>query len=88
MKHILDQLARSGLLFDDQMVAAILAGNPPPLQEIVLALVIGALDAEAVVRGDPKSTWNERRIARQCLAVAFLGAITCVRNQEDSCDEI
>ena len=88
MKRILGQLARSGLLWNDAMAGAILAGKAPPLEEIVLALVIGALDAEAVVRGDPKSTWNERRIARQCLAVAFLGAIACVRDQEDWCDEI
>jgi hypothetical protein len=55
-----------------------LAGNTPPLDEIVMALVIGAMDAEAVVRADPKSSWNERRIARQCLAVAFLSAMAIV----------
>jgi hypothetical protein len=82
MKRILDQLARSGLLVDDEMVAAIFVGNIPPLEEIVLALVIGALDAEAVVRGDPTSTWNHRRIARQGLALAFLAAIACTKEQE------
>jgi hypothetical protein len=68
------QLARSGLL-PDEMAAAILAGHKPPLEEVVTALIIGVMDAEAVVRGDAKSSWNERRIARQCLAVAFLAAI-------------
>lgn len=81
MKRILDQLARSGLLFDDDMVATISAGKTPPLEEIALALVIGAMDAEAVVRGDPKSSWNEKRIARQCLTIAFLSAIACAKEQ-------
>jgi hypothetical protein len=81
MRRILDQLARSGLLWDDDMVAAIFAGHTPLMEDIVLALVIGAMDAEAVVRGDPKSTWNEKRLARQCLAVAFLSAIASVKEQ-------
>jgi hypothetical protein len=50
MKRILDQLARSGLLWDDDMIAAILSDNPPPMEELVLALVIGAMDAEAVLK--------------------------------------
>jgi hypothetical protein len=74
MREIYDQLARTGLL-SDEMEKAIRFGDGPPLKEIVLDLVIGAMDAEAVVRGDPQSTWNERRIARQCLAIAFLSAI-------------
>ncbi|MGJ5818792.1 hypothetical protein [Paludibaculum fermentans] len=82
MKRILDQLARSGLLWDERMVAAIFAGNAPPLEEIVLAVVIGAMDAEIMVRSDETSTWNERRIARQALAIAFLSAIACVRERE------
>lgn len=82
MNAILDQLARSGLLFDDVMVAAILSGTTPPLEEIVLALCIGTLDAEVMVRNDPKSSWNEKRIARQCLAIAFLTAIACTRDRE------
>jgi hypothetical protein len=82
MNAILDQLARSGLLVDDDMVAAIFAGNVPPLEELVMALVIGAMDCEAVVKGDPKSTWNERRIARACLTIAFLAAIACTKEQE------
>jgi hypothetical protein len=81
MRRILEQLARSGLLFDDDMVAGIFAGNIPPLEEIVLMLLIGAMDAEAFVRADARSTWNEKRLARQCLAVAFLSAIACIREQ-------
>jgi hypothetical protein len=79
MRRILDQLARRGLLWDDDTVTAIFAGDMPPLEDVVLALVIGAVDAEVVVRGDPKSTWNEKRIARQCLAIAFLSAISCAK---------
>lgn len=79
MKRILDQLARSGLLWDDDTVTAIFAGHTPPMEDIVLALVIGAMDAEAVVRGDPKSTWNEKRIARACLAIAFLAGMACTK---------
>jgi hypothetical protein len=74
MKRILDQLARSGLLLPDDS-AAILAGNTPPVEEIVMALVIGAMDAHAVIVGDPKSSWNEKRLARMALAVAFLSAL-------------
>jgi hypothetical protein len=81
MKRILDQLARSGLLWDDEMVAAIFAGNILPLDDIALALMIGVMDAEALVRGDAGSTSNEKRIARQCLAVAFLTLVACAKEQ-------
>jgi hypothetical protein len=68
------QLAHSSLLPDD-LATAILAGNTPPIEEVVLHLVIGALDAHAVVLADRHSTWNEKRLARMALAVAFLGAM-------------
>jgi hypothetical protein len=79
MKRIFDQLARSGLLLDDDMIAAIFDGTVPPIENIVFELLIGVMDAEAVVRNDTTSTWNERRIARQCLTVAFLSAIACLK---------
>jgi hypothetical protein len=82
MKSILDQLARSGLLVDDDMLAAILDGTPPPMENIILDVIFGVMDCEAVVRADPKSTWNEKRIARQCLAIAFLSAFACLKEQE------
>jgi hypothetical protein len=81
MKAILDQLARSGLLLDDEMEAAIFAGNPPPMEEIVLPLIFTCADAEATVRNDSTSTWNEKRIARAFLAIAFLSAIACSKKQ-------
>lgn len=76
---ILHQLARTTLLPAD-MATAILAGNAFSLEEVVEALLIGAMDAEAVVAGDFKSTWNERRIARQALIVAFLAALAVSEN--------
>jgi hypothetical protein len=82
MNRILDQLARSGLLVDDDMVSAIFSGNAPPLEEIVLALVIGGLDCDALLRADATSTVNQRRLARSCLIISFLGAIACLREQE------
>jgi hypothetical protein len=81
MSALFSQLARSGLLFDDDMVAAILAGNSPPLEEIVLSLIITCMDSESTVRNDSTSTWNHRRIARQGLAVAFLAAIACMKEK-------
>jgi hypothetical protein len=75
------QLAHSTLLPDD-MAAAILAGHTPPIEDVVLHLVIGALDAHAVVLGDPQSTWNEKRLARMALTVAFLGAMAALGDAE------
>ena len=79
--EIYSQLAHSSLLPDD-MAAAILAGNTPPIEDVVLHLVIGALDAHAVVLGDPRSSWNEKRLARMALAVAFLGAMAVAGDEE------
>ena len=78
---IYSQLAHSTLLPDD-MAAAILAGHTPPIEDVVLHLVIGALDAHAVVLGGPHSTWNEKRLARMALAVAFLGAMAALNDAE------
>jgi hypothetical protein len=47
----------------------------PPLEDIIMPLLIGAMDCEAMIGCDPKSTWAERRMARQCLILAFLLAI-------------
>ena len=80
MKNILDQLARNTGLLPDDMAAAMLEGKTPPIEEVVLNLLIVALDAHAVTVGDPKSTWNEKRLAHMALAVAFLAAMA-VANQ-------
>ena len=77
MNRILDQLARSGLLPDD-VAKPILAGDTPPVETIVMAVIIGCMDAHAVVVGDPQSTWNEKRLARMALAGAFLAAMAVV----------
>ena len=81
MNRILDQLARTGLLPDD-LATAILGGDTAPVQEIVMAVIICCMDAHAVLTGDPQSTWNERRLARMALAVAFLAAMAVVGNAE------
>ncbi len=68
---LLNQLARTTLLPGD-MAGAIKSGNAPTLEQIVEELLIATMDVEAVVSGDPKSTWNEKRIARMGLLLAFL----------------
>ena len=52
MNNVLSQLARSGLLLPD-VATAVLARNAPPVEETVMALVIGAMDAHALTVGDP-----------------------------------
>ena len=74
MNSILVQLAHSTLLPDD-LAKPILASTKAPTEEIVLAVLIGCMDAHAVAIGDPQSTWNEKRLARMALAVAFLAAM-------------
>jgi hypothetical protein len=75
-KNILGQLAQTTLL-PEEMSAAILVGgdHAPSVEDIVMALVVGARDCEAMTRNDLKASWNERRIARQVLTVAFLSAL-------------
>jgi hypothetical protein len=80
---ILDLLARTGLL-DDEMAALIVAENLPPQERIITELLIVVMDAEAVIRGGVNSTWNEKRLARQSLAIAFLTAITFTDEPEKS----
>lgn len=73
-KRIVQLLAHSTLL-PPYVSEPILDGNPPPLTDIVDALLIHALDCEATVAGDSTSSMNERRIARACATVAFLAAL-------------
>ena len=72
MNRILDQLARNTGLLPEDLSATILAGNTPPTEEIVMALVIGAMDAYVVIFNDAKASWNEKRLARMALTMAFL----------------
>ena len=81
MKNILGQLARTGLLPDDQ-ATAILAGGTPPVEEIVLHLVIAAWDGYAVLTGDPQSSKQERCIAHSVLAATFLSAMATLGEAE------
>ena len=79
--ELLGQLAHSTLLPKEES-AVILAGNTPPMEEIVKAVIIGAMDAHAVVLGDPASSWNEKRLARMALAIAFLAAMVLLGQGE------
>ena len=83
MNNVIDQLARNTGLLPDDLATAILAGNTPPIEEIVMALVIGAMDAHAVIVGDPESSRNEKRQARMALAVAFLSAMATLGQGEE-----
>jgi hypothetical protein len=76
------QLARNTGLLPDDMAAAILEGNTPSTEEIVRAVTIACTDAYNVVVGDPQSTWNEKRLARMALAVAFLAAMAVLEGEK------
>ena len=75
--HILWELALNTRLLPESLSDAILTGVVPSKSDVIHHLIVTAVDAEAVVAGDPESTWNERRLARQALAVAFLVALVC-----------
>ena len=75
MTNVIDQMARNTDLLPQAMAEAILAGSPPPLEEIVVALIIACMDAHAVIVGSPESSWNDKRQARMALTVAFLAAM-------------
>ncbi len=75
MNDILDQLARNTILLPPSMSAAILAGDPPSLEEIVNTLLVGIMDCESMTAGDPNASLRERRFAKQALAIAFLSAL-------------
>ena len=79
---VIDQLAYNTGLLTDDLATAILAGDMPPVEQIVMELVIGAMDAHAVVVGDPQSTWNEKRLARMALAGAFLAAMAVLGGEQ------
>jgi hypothetical protein len=78
---IYSQVARTGLLPDD-LATAILADQAPPIEEIVLQLVITSWDAYAVVLGATESSKTERCIAHLVLAAAFLSAMAVVGDGE------
>ena len=82
MKSILNQLARNTKLLPEDMAKAILAGNKPPLEEIVLHLVIAGMDAYFVTINDPMTSKRERCIAHLGLAAAFLSAMAVVGEGE------
>jgi hypothetical protein len=84
MNSLLRQLGNSTLLPDD-LTAAILAGNTPPIEEIVLHLVITGMDAYFVTINDAMSSKRERCIAHLGLAAAFLSALAVLGEAEKQC---
>jgi hypothetical protein len=72
--EIINLLAHSTLL-PRYVSEPILAGNPPPLTEVVDELLIHALDCEATISGDPKRPSDIRRVARSVCTAAFLAAL-------------
>ena len=82
MKNLLKQLALNSTLLPEDLAAAILTGNMPPTEEIVMALVVGGIDALAVTMNDPKLSWSEKRLARIALAAVFLAAMALVGGRE------
>jgi hypothetical protein len=85
MTKILSQLARNTGLLPENLSAAIMTGDPPPLEEIVLHLVIAASDGCAVVLGAAESSKPERCVAHLGLAAAFLGALAVLGDAEKQC---
>lgn len=69
--RLLDQLARSTLL-PTAMSDDILAGKTVDRDGVIMALIYGSLDCEAMTAGDSTATWIDRRLARQTLTIAFL----------------
>jgi len=69
-------------ILPDSVSAAVLAGDIPPISKILMALLIGAMDAHAVVVGSLESSWSEKRVARLALAGAFLAAMAILGQGE------
>jgi hypothetical protein len=82
MKTVLDQLARNTGLLPEPLSAEILAGNAPPMEEIVFRLVITGMDAYFVTINDPMSSKRERCLAHLGLVAAFLSAMATLRQGE------
>ena len=79
---ILRQMARNTNLLTKDLSAEILAGNMPPIEEIVMAVLIAGMDAYKVIVGSQESSWNEKRQARLALAGEFLSAMAVVKSTE------
>ena len=67
--EIYGQLARNTGLLPEDMAEAILAGNTPPTEDLVLHLVIAAWDGYAVLTGHPQSSKQDHPCPRQVPAV-------------------
>ena len=86
MNHemILRQMALNTNLLPVDLSKAILAGNMPPVEEIVLALVITTIDAHAVTQNDPQATWIDKRAARMALVGVILAAMAVLGGTKEN----
>jgi hypothetical protein len=73
--EVLRQLALNTTLIPDEIRTAIKAGNEPPMNDVVMALLIHALDCQAVIDGGLKVAMTEKLLARQSLVIAFMLAL-------------
>jgi hypothetical protein len=74
MSYTPKQLAHSKLL-PPSISASILADNATPVPELTEHLLTTAMDAHFMIAGDPKSTWIDKRLSHQNLALAFMLAL-------------
>ena len=81
---ILRQMSLNTDILPEHLSAAILAGHTPPVEEIVLALVVGGTDAHAVTHCDPQATWIDKRAARLALAGVFLAAMVVMGGAKEN----
>lgn len=75
------QIADSVVLLPE-VSAAVKGGKQVDVKDIVTSLVSGSRDCYAATWGDPSSTWNEKRISRACLVIAFLTALVWTQDNE------
>ena len=74
MTDVLGQMSRTTLL-PTESSSAILAGHPPPISDLIVHIVIAAMDADAMTANDRSATWTQRRLSRQLLGLTFLVAL-------------
>jgi hypothetical protein len=74
MNYVLNQLAHSKLL-PPFVSAGMLAGNVPPVLELLNHLLTTTMDAHFITAGDSKASWIDKRLSHQNLVTAFMLAL-------------
>jgi len=83
MRNVLNVLAHSKLL-PSYISDLILAGSPPPLADLVDALLTHAVDCLATLTNDPSTTLNQIRMVRASVVASFLAALAIASLNEES----